>query len=84
MKQSQMPEGVGMTENIVVKETANMGKGMFANKDFRKNEFILYFEGNVVEGEISSFLKDLLDHMLSLGDNKWVYPQSPWMYLNHS
>jgi len=73
-----------MPESIVIKETANMGKGMFANRDFKKDELILYFEGDVVEGDISSFPHELIDHMLSLGDNKWVNPQPPWTYLNHS
>ena len=73
-----------MSETVVVRETLEMGKGVFADKDYRKDEFILSFEGDVVDGELSSFPQDLQDHLHTLGDNRWLLPQPPWMYLNHS
>jgi len=73
-----------MPDDIVIRETENIGKGMFANRDYKKDEIILFFDGEVVHGDMASFPKDLVDHMLYLGDNNWVVPQPPWTYLNHS
>ncbi|MFH1638985.1 MAG: SET domain-containing protein [Chloroflexota bacterium] len=72
-----------MAEDLVIKETPTMGKGMFANRDFKKDEFILYFDGEVIDG-FSKFPKDMQNHMFTLGGDKCLYPVPPWMYLNHS
>ncbi|MFH1639362.1 MAG: SET domain-containing protein-lysine N-methyltransferase [Chloroflexota bacterium] len=79
-----MSKEVEMTAAVIVRETLKTGKGVFAGKDYRKDEFILCFEGDVVEGELTSFPEDLQNHLHTLGDNRWLLPQPPWMYLNHS
>ena len=78
-----------MPQNVEVKETLNKGKGVFALRDFEKDEFILYIGGKVVETDHpDSFPKDVQDHWypigLENGKRRYVLPRSPWMYLNHS
>ena len=75
--------------NVVVKETSKKGKGVFALKNFNKDEFILYIEGEVIETEHPSDYSDEIQNHWYPIDKKgkkyrYVLPQSPWMYLNHS
>lgn len=74
-----------MSKDYYVKETARIGKGLFVGKNFAKDEFILFIEGKVVEtNDHSSFPQEVQDHWFPFDRNKYVLPQAPWMYLNHS
>jgi len=39
---------LNMPEKIQIRNTSRIGRGVFANKDFMKNEFLFIFEGNVL------------------------------------
>ncbi len=41
--------GDKMTKDIIVKESKINGKGVFASRDFNKDEFILRIDGEIVE-----------------------------------
>ncbi len=57
-----------MNKNVVVKETRDKGKGVFALRDFKRDEFILHIDGEVVETDNpSSLSKEFLGH------NRWQY-----------
>ena len=78
-----------MSKNVVVKKTGDKGKGVFALKDFKKDEIILYINGKVVEtSDHSSFSEYVQNHWFPFDKKghryKYVLPKSPWMYINHS
>ena len=78
-----------MSKNIIVKEAGKKGKGVFALKDFKKDEFILHIDGKVVETDKpSSYPKEIRDQWFPIGQignkRRYVFPKSPWKYLNHS
>ena len=78
-----------MPENLIVKETKSRGKGVFALRDFEKDELILQVEGKVVETDNpASFPKEIQDHWFPFDKqgkkHKYVLPKAPWKYLNHS
>jgi len=78
-----------MDKNIIIKQINNRGKGVFALKDFKKDEFILYIDGKIIEtNNPSSLQKNIQNHYFPIGQNgkkrKYVLPKSPWKYLNHS
>ena len=78
-----------MKSNVVIKQTENIGKGLFALKNFKKNELILSINGKTIETEKPKlFSKEIQDHWFPFdkkGKNKYyVLPNIPWKYLNHS
>lgn len=81
--------GDKMTKNVTVKESKINGKGVFASRDFNKDEFILRIDGEIVETDNpSSFPKEIQNHWFPFDrkgkTHKYFLPASPWKYLNHS
>jgi len=75
--------------DITIKESGEKGKGVFALKDFKKDEIILHIDGGVIETDNPDSLpKDIQDHCFPFDKKgkvrKYVLPKSPWKYLNHS
>jgi uncharacterized protein len=75
--------------NVEIKEVKNKGKGIFALKDFKKDEFILEITGEVIETDKpSSYPDHIREHwgpMGKFGDKfRFIRPEKPWMYMNHS
>lgn len=77
-------------KSYIIKRTTVKGKGVFALKNFKKDEIIFHIDGEVVETDNPSSLpKKIQDHCFPFDkrDNKgykYVLPKSPWKYLNHS
>jgi SET domain-containing protein len=76
-------------QSVIVKETVNKGKGVFALIDFKKDDFILRVEGRIIETEAPAlYPKDVQNHWYPFerkGNKRlYVYPKLPWKYLNHS
>lgn len=76
-------------ENVVVKKSKIQGKGVFAARDFKRNESILHVDGKVIKTrDPSSLPKDMQDYCYPF-DKKgnvhyYVLPKPPWRYINHS
>jgi len=72
--------------NIIIKETKNKDKGVFANKNFKKGEFIFgYDKGKIVTRKDFKKLTEWeLVHLDELGDNKFEVMMPPACYVNHS
>jgi len=78
-----------MVKNIEIRLAGKKGKGIFALKNFKKDEFILYINGRIAETDNpSSLSKDIQNHCFPLGKKnkkyQYILPKSPWKYLNHS
>ena len=76
-------------ENVEVRDTNKKGKGIFAIRNLKKGEKILYFSGKVVEVENpEEYSEEVREHWhpIDFKENKTVYilPEEPWKYLNHS
>lgn len=85
VKVANKPRPKPMTDKIYVAETGRMGKGVFAAKDFEPEEPILYIEGEVVETDtLWECAEDVQDHWFPFDHNRYVFPQAPWTFLNHS
>ena len=56
------------------------GKGLFANKNFRKGETVLEFKGKIVGWTRAT------NRSVQIGYHKWIRPfqNNPGYYLNHS
>ena len=71
-----------------IKETS-FGKGIFAERNIRKDEKILEFKGSIITGEQGKKL-DLkifgkrLGNSLQVGKNKYIYLKEPGRLINHS
>lgn len=72
--------------DIIVKRVGKKGRGIFANRDFKKGELIL----NIIHKKIISYKQaDKLsnyynNHMSYVGNNKYAIMYSPEKYVNHS
>ncbi len=78
-----------MSEKVEVRKSKIQGKGVFALKDFKKDELIMRIEGKVVETEDHSSLSEYVqDHCFPFNKKGkkrfYVLPNSPWTYVNHS
>jgi uncharacterized protein len=75
--------------DVEIKEVKGKGKGIFALRDFKEGETILYITGDVIETENpSEFPEEITEHWAPLGKKgnkyRFIKPESPWMYMNHS
>lgn len=78
-----------MPENVTVKKSTIRGKGVFALKDFEKDELILHMDGEVVETDNPSrFPREMQDHLFPFdkkgGKISYVIQEDPGKYINHS
>ena len=76
-------------ENVEVRSTGKKGKGVFALKNIKKGEQILYITGKVVEvADESRYPEHIRGHWHPMdrkgNKNIYVLPELPWMYMNHS
>src|SRR3989338_5012054 len=76
-----------MVKNIVVKETKNKGKGVFALKDFKKGDVVVDLSTCstiLSEMNVKRLTKNNKKYISYLGKRKWVLFRSPGRYMNHS
>ncbi len=62
--------------NVLVKNAGKKGKGIFAAKDFKKNQRITVIEGPVI--------KKATVYSIQFGDKKHINTKSPARFSNHS
>lgn len=74
-----------MKECVVVKETPNKGRGIFATRDIRKDEVILEFNGPRVHIErLDGIPREVQDHLFNVGVGEYLIAREPGVYTNHS
>jgi len=69
-----------------VGNTSNIGKGLFAKKNIRKDEVIFIVKGKIKKGPYSRKFFKTGPNWLSIEEKKWLSPSNncPWRYINHS
>lgn len=74
-----------MNKDIVIKKSKIVGKGVFANRDFKKGEMVLKLEYRTLK---NSNLKDLPSsekhYLWRVAENKYELVLPPGRYVNHS
>jgi len=73
----------------IVKETKNKGKGVYALKDIKKGETILYLDGEIWEKENNKEYNEDTDPNggpIGRRNNyiQYLKSESDWVYINHS
>jgi hypothetical protein len=70
---------------LVVKKIGKKGKGVFANRNFRKGELILKIGGKRYTSEEAYNLPSYArNHICITGDDEWTVMGYPEKYINHS
>ncbi len=70
--------------NIIIKKSKIQGKGVFANKDFKKGEIILKWNPKKITKKEADKLTTKQKHYLYEERNKYFLMQSPEKYVNRS
>jgi SET domain-containing protein len=74
-----------MEELICVKDTSNLGFGIFAERDILKDEIITEFKGPRVKIEdMQGIPKEVWDHLFNIGVDEYIIAREPSVRTNHS
>lgn len=73
-------------KNIVVKKSRIHGKGIFANRDFKKGEIVTRWDksNDLTRTEIRKLPKHLRNHICEIEGGKYIIQKKPYCYVNHS
>ena len=73
-------------KKVIVKDTDNLGKGLFAQKDIKKGEIIANWNGEkIYEAEKCTDLPPSpRDHAIQFDEHKWIDTMGIGRYINHS
>jgi len=71
---------------VYVAKAGNLGKGIFAKKNIKKDEIIFVAKGTIKKGGYSSDCYTEGPNWVALGKNIWLssFPNNPLRYINHS
>lgn len=71
---------------VYVSQTKSTGKGLFAKKDFKKDEVLFVIKGTIRHGAYISGFYSEGPNWVTIAKNTWLSPfdQNPWRYINHS
>lgn len=74
-----------MNKKIIVKKSRISGKGIFANKTFRKGEVVQKWHPRILsKEELQNLPPDKLHYVLHTDDDKILFVGEPERYINHS
>jgi len=80
--------GLNMPRDVIVKDAGEKGRGLFANRDFKKGEVILFYDLTKVKKRytLEEIERSGIDseHWEYVGRSKYVLDYSPASYVNHS
>ena len=75
-------------KNIIIKKTGKKGKGVFANKNFKKGELVMKVdlskEKSYSRKEVDKNPKLQSEHCDYVGRGRYVISFHPYSYINHS
>src|SRR3989344_3074270 len=73
------------TDDVIVKKSKTHGKGIFAVRDFKKDEILLHLDfTHTLSKEVFKKLSKRNKMRVSFINNKYIAMQSPESYMNHS
>jgi len=72
-------------KKIRVGKSGIHGKGVFADEDVRKGNQIQPIQGRIVYKEPhNAHESDIIANWVGVGKNRWIIPEEPFLFLNHS
>lgn len=78
-------EELRMEESIRIRETPHRGFGVFAARNFAKDEVIAEFKGPIVKIEnMEGIPKEVWDHLLNVAIDEYMIVRDPVARINHS
>lgn len=71
---------------VYVSRAGNLGEGIFAKTDIKKDEIIFIVKGSIKKNDYSPKSSVEGPNWLALAKHKWISPfdDNPWRYINHS
>ncbi len=70
---------------VKVGDSKIQGKGLFAEKNFKRGDIVFIFKGKVVNWEVKDEKSSLYGpNWVGIGKNKWMDVVAPGVYINHS
>ncbi len=71
---------------VYTNKAGNLGKGIFAKADIKKDEILFIVKGTIKKNEYGPEFSVEGPNWLALAKNKWLSPfdNNPWRYINHS
>lgn len=74
-----------MQDLVIIKQTPDKGRGIFAIRDISRGEIITEFKGPVVEIEnLDLFPPEVIDHLFNIGKHTYIMAMEPAVRTNHS
>jgi len=74
-----------MTKSITIKQSKIHKQGVFANKDFKKGDLIMPWEGKIIPNEkINTITKAQKRNCSRYDSNNWIIFSEPCNKVNHS
>ncbi len=72
--------------DVIIKKSKIHGKGVFANRDFRKGETVIKWDLSTIltKEEVDKLPKKEKRYVSILKDDRYVLHQTPARYVNHS
>lgn len=72
-------------KNVIVKKSVIQGNGVYANKNFRKGEIVLFIDDSHIVMDETTLTKHQLEFDCDyLANGKTILMQEPEKYINHS
>ena len=73
-----------MEQDVIISRSEISGRGLFANRDFKKGEIIIKWNPKILTKNQFQKLPDEEKHFVYELAGKYLYMQPPEKYMNHS
>jgi len=73
-----------MSRNVIVKDSATSGKGVFSERNFEQGDFVLAIDDSKIVTDNSKLTEQQHEFDLDYVDGKTILMQEPEKYINHS
>lgn len=85
-KEAKIKNVIGLRDNFEIKDTIVKGLGLFAKKDFKKDDFLFEFVGEIYESDLAQDLpSEVKNHGVGVFENRWIWDKDNYSYyINHS
>ncbi|MBC7457192.1 MAG: SET domain-containing protein [Bdellovibrionaceae bacterium] len=71
------------SQKVSIRRTKKKGRGIYADKDIRKGEFIAIFDGPIYDGEVE-WTEDMYNHAIQFDKDLWRDSVGIARLINHS
>ena len=77
---------INMSIDLIIQESGIKGKGVFANRDFKRGEIVNRWDTHhiLTEAQIQELPEDQIKYISYIGNGRYILLQEPEKYINHS